>query len=188
MAKKQNSEAFQREQKKILARELDTLEREIKAFQIDFQRFFAGDLPLPPMEKGERIVDELRRLRGSRIRGVAERYRLSSLEARFNSYRELFSRREREQERKRRRPPEPQPDAAEGVLVGSGGHRLAAEVLYKGLYLSNGKRSPSMDLDRFRSYLGKQAEAVKAKTGCSNVMFRVAVEDGKMKLKAKPVR
>ena len=45
-----------------------------------------------------------------------------------------------------------------------------------------------MDLDRFGAYLERQAEAIRSKTGCREIQFRVAVEDGKMKLKAKPIR
>ena len=45
-----------------------------------------------------------------------------------------------------------------------------------------------MDLGRFRAYLDRQAEVIRKKTGCAEIQFRIAVEEGKMKLKAKPLR
>jgi hypothetical protein len=44
-----------------------------------------------------------------------------------------------------------------------------------------------MDLDTFRGYLQKQMTQIRDKTGCDAVQFRVVNEDGKVKLKAKPV-
>ena len=43
------------------------------------------------------------------------------------------------------------------------------------------------DLGSFRAYLGKQVDAIRQKTGCSDVQFRLALEDGKLKLKARPL-
>ena len=48
--------------------------------------------------------------------------------------------------------------------------------------------NPKMDLERFGAYLERQAESIRSKTGCREIQFRLAVEDGKMKLKAKPIR
>jgi hypothetical protein len=189
VAKSVKSEAYLLEQKEVLGRKLNALERSIKSFQIAFQRFLAGDIPVPPLDQGDSIQNEFRRLRNVGLRGVAEQYRMGSLEARFNSYRELFTRRERERERGTpRATKEVRPSPTEGVVVGKKGHQQAAEILYQGLFMAQGSGNPGMDLERFRSYLGKQADTVRAKTGCADVHFRVAVEDGKMKLKARPIR
>ena len=45
-----------------------------------------------------------------------------------------------------------------------------------------------MDIERFRSYIQHQAEVIRTKTGCREIQFRIAVQDGKMKLKARPIR
>lgn len=172
-------------------RELDALQKQIEQFRIDAQRFFAGDLPLPPEEQRDRISTQIRKLRSDQSRSVAETFRLGSLESRFNSQNELFKRRLREREEGGQRRPAvapPPPDPSQGVLVGRSGDPNAAEVLYKGLFLERGARSPSMDLERFRSYLSRQTDAIRAKTGCDDIHFRVAVEDGKPKLKARPVK
>ncbi len=64
----------------------------------------------------------------------------------------------------------------------------AVEALYKGLYLRRGATRTSMDLERFRSHLEKQAGVIRAKTGCQEIQFRIAEENGKMKIKAKPIK
>ena len=44
-----------------------------------------------------------------------------------------------------------------------------------------------MEPAAFRGYLAQQIESIRLKTGCDAVQFRIATEDGKLKLKAKPV-
>ncbi|MEM9554926.1 MAG: MXAN_5187 C-terminal domain-containing protein [Acidobacteriota bacterium] len=171
--------------------QLDALAREVEQFRIDAARFLAGDLHLPPEELRERIAASFRRLRGEQKLSVAENFRVNSLEARFNSQLDLYKRRLREREEggARRVVAEPAaPDPHEGVVYGRRGDPNAVEVLYKGLYLRNGAGNPSMDLERFRSYLQRQTDAIRSKTGCEDIHFRVSVEDGKTKLKARPVK
>ena len=48
----------------------------------------------------------------------------------------------------------------------------------------NAARRPTFD--SFQSYLKKQASQIRKKTGCEQVRFRIASEDGQLKLKAKP--
>ncbi len=176
---------------KKIERQLDRLAASIQQFRIDSQRFFAGDLPLPPDELRERLIAELRRLRSANLKGAAATFRLGSLEAQLNSHLDLFTRRQREREQGPRRIAEQGPSLADpetGVLVGRKAERGAVEALYKGLYLKSGTRNPKMDLERFRSYLDRQAEVIRSKTGCEEIQFRIAAQDGKMKLKARPIR
>lgn len=179
------TDASQEEAKK-LERAMDALAREIDRFRIDAQRFLAGDLPLPPDELKDRLQVKLRQLRNSKARGTAHNFRLNSLEAKLNSHADLLGRRVRARERgETRRALEmekPRHDAVQGVVVGRKVDSGAAEALFKGL------NNPSMGIEKFRGYLGRQAEAIRAKTGCSDIQFRVAVQDGKLKLKAKPIR
>lgn len=172
---------------KQLQREIDRLAVSIRKFRIDSQRFFAGDLKLPPDELRERIAAELRRLRSSSNKGAAANFRLGTLEAKFQSHLDLFGRRLRKREQSEVHTAErakPMPDPEKGVVLGPEASSSAVEALYQGLY----KRKPTMDIERFRSYIQHQAEVIRAKTGCREIQFRIAVQDGKMKLKARPIR
>ncbi|MEM7351774.1 MAG: MXAN_5187 C-terminal domain-containing protein [Acidobacteriota bacterium] len=174
---------------KKLERDIDQLAASIQRFRVDSQRFFAGDLPVPPEEQRERILAELRRLRGASLKGAAANFRLGSLEAQFQSHLDLFGRRLRARELgadggARVTEKKDRYDATKGIVVGSKDRKEAVAALYEGLYRYN----PKMDLERFRTYIDRQTEAIRAKTGCQEIQFRIAVQDGKTKLKAKPLR
>jgi hypothetical protein len=179
--------------KKAFEREVEAVSRRVDRFRVTVQRFFAGDIPMPPEELRDGIRAELRRLQASKLASSADRFRLGTVEAKFQSHLELFGKRLREREQgigaaAAANRPELQHDARQGVVFGTKTADGAVEALYKGLYLNSGSRNPSMDLDRFRQHLDKQAAAIRAKTGCAEIQFRVAEEDGKMKIKARPIK
>ncbi len=184
---------------------LDLLADGIEKFKLEFERFFAGAAVVPPDDHRAKLVRDLRELRGAQLRTSADQFRLASLEARFNSYSELFHRRLRDREEGRTarpaRPaatPERSLDAAAGVILTDRLEAAAVDALYSGLTRRVGAMSgtpgavgasgvPSMDLATFRGYLAQQLEAIRLKTGCEAAQFRIATENGKLKLKAKPV-
>lgn len=172
--------------------QLDDLERHVERLKVEFPRYFAGDLDRPPDELVQKIEDRLRRLRSSNVRRSVDNFRLGALEARFNSYREMFQRRLRNVEEGRvapRRPvapSRPRFDVESGVVVDQRADGEAVEALFQGL-CERSPRGATMDLDTFRSYLEKQVAAIRDKTGCAAVQFRVLTEEGKVKIKARPV-
>jgi hypothetical protein len=172
---------------------LDRLSNEIQKLRVDFERFFNGALPFPPDELRNRVQAQIRNLRGMSLQSAVDNFRLGDLEARFTSYNELFNRRVRDQEEGRhaaaRLASHPEPkryDPEKGIVFGERVDPAAAEALYQGLAASPGD-APRFDLDSFQTYLTKQVAAIREKTGCSQVQFRLAAEDGKLKLKARPV-
>jgi hypothetical protein len=174
---------------------LDQLNRDVQQLRVDFERFFNGALPFPPEELRGRVQTQIRTLRSLSTSATAvDSFRLGDLEARFNSYNELFNRRLRDVEEGRQpaarhAPPPPvarRYDPAKGILFGERIDPEAAEALYQGLAAAPGD-SPRFDLDSFQTYLARQVAAIRDKTGCSEVQFRLSSEDGKVKLKARPV-
>jgi hypothetical protein len=176
----------------VVSEALDQLQRDIRQLQIDFERFFNGGLPLPPEELRNRIQAQLRNLRNTNITAAVDSFRLNDLEARYNSYNEMFNRRLRDVEEGRSHHKvfavveRPRFDPRGGIVFGSEIDSAAAEALYHGLVAGPGD-GPRFDLDSFQTYLRRQTEAIRQKTGCDEVQFRVAEEDGKLKLKARPV-
>lgn len=170
--------------------EIDRLARDIKNLRIEYERFFSGAIVIPPDSLRDKIQAEFRRLRNAQT-SSAEQFRLGSLEARYNSYGELYQRRQREREegRSRRRMPDgvERPDPRQGVVVGSSVDSEAVDVLYRGLHRGSGA-GPRFDSHSFQAYLEKQTAAIRKKTGARHVQFRLVEEEGKMKLKAKPVQ
>jgi hypothetical protein len=182
-----------------LSEVIDRLGADIQRLRIDFERFWSGVLPLPPEDLRHRVQAQLRGLRNVSGGTAVDRFRLGDLEARFNAYNELFSRRLRDREEGRRRgagpPPPPAPvryDPTSGIVIGRAAAPEAVTALYEGLAAgSGGAGNGGLDLrfDRatFGAYLERQAAAIRDKTGCEEVHFRLATEDGKLKLKARPL-
>jgi hypothetical protein len=199
--------AAQGQAKAGLAESIDRLAADVQQLRVDFERFMSGALLFPPEELRQRIQAQLRQLRNASAMTAVDRFRLGDLEARYNSYNELFNRRLREREEGRPRtghvapppsvappPPPPRYDAAAGILIGRSPDPGAVAALYDGLTAT----APGgagvgivdalrFDLASFGSYLERQAAAIRDKTGCEEVQFRLAAEDGKLKLKARPV-
>ena len=170
--------------------DLDQLSQSIDSLRVEFERFFNGAVPAPPTVLRDRVQASLRRLRDRSGSPYAERFRLSQLEARYNSFAELFNRRLRDQEEGRAAAPAERSlatdyDLAQGVVVGDSVPEAALAALYAGLGRDGAGR---FDLETFRAYLDRQAAAIRAKTGCSQVRFRLVSEDGQTKLKARPMR
>ena len=175
-----------------LAETIDRLSSDVQQLRVDFERFFSGVLPFPPEDLRQRVQSQLRALRNANAATAVERFRLGDLEARYIAYNELFNRRLRDREEGRKRAPQAPPpvaqeryDPAGGIVIGLRPNSAAVEALYSGLAGSaDGSR---FDLATFGTFLQRQAAAIRDKTGCEEVNFRLAVEDGKLKLKARPV-
>jgi hypothetical protein len=203
---------------------IDHLAGEIRQLRVDFERFFSGALLIPPDELRRRVQARLRQLRSLNSMSAVDRFRLGDLEARHNSYDELYTRRLRDREEGRLRtgpspmtsmtpltplpPPRPSPaagnapgspgaagapaDAGAGsIVIGADPDPRAVAALYAQVTAADapggGAEGPRFDLASFGSYLQRQAAAIRAKTGCAEVQFRLAAEDGKLRLKARPL-
>jgi hypothetical protein len=178
--------------KRTLDEMLMRLDQDIRKFRIDFERFFTGNLPMPPEQLRIMIQNQIKELRTIHMKAVGHRFRYNSLEAKFNALLVLFNRRLREFElgNKTRRPVKssgPAHDPLKGVVIDDQPTVAAVQALFNGLYahLDGG---PKADFGKFQSYLNKQAAQIRDKTGCNEVSFRVASEKGKLKLKAKPIK
>jgi hypothetical protein len=168
------------------------LDQDIRRFQIDFERFFTGNLPMPPEQLRIMVQNQIKELRTVHMKAVAHRFRYNGLEAKFNALLVLFNRRLREYElgRKTKRPLEsqgPVHDPIKGVVIDDQPAVAAVQALFNGLY-ADSDRGPRADFDKFQTYLNKQVAQIRDKTGCDEVSFRVASEKGKLKLKARPVK
>lgn len=176
-----------------IERQLDDLFSRIRQLEVSYRRYLAGDIPYTqPAGEKEAIERQLRSLRNVNMKRAVDRFRLSNLEARFSSYTEMFDRKVRDLEEGVETPAsgvfsaKSEVDVEKGVVIEDATDRAAVEALFQGLYSKSG-RSLTMDLDSFRTYLGKQISSIRTKTGCDSVQFRLVDRDGKLKLKAKPI-
>jgi len=165
----------------------------IEQFRVDSERFYNGALPIPPEDLKTRIQRELRELRSSGAqRGAVDQFKMGSFEARFNTLSELFGRRLREREEGRGAAPPrvaaaeaPRHDPRAGIVFAGEPDAGAVEALWGGLVASGG--GATIELETFRGYIARQLGEIRLKTGVAAVQFRVVQEEGKLKLKAKPI-
>jgi hypothetical protein len=113
-----------------IERELNDLERGITTLKIEYERFFGGELKRPPVLPRRAVEETLRRLGNADVEKAAERFRLQSLQSRFNSFAELWAKRMQVKEEGRtgpvRRlgppvlaaPPEPKPGRKSSAVAG----------------------------------------------------------------------
>jgi hypothetical protein len=168
---------------------IERLEVEIRRLQVEYEKFFNGGRSLPPEDLRDKLRNEIRLLRNMTLRSVADSWRLGQVEARLATYSELFGRRLRQREEGRGQllpslEPQEAPDARVGIVCTDRVTPQAAAALFAGLAGSGG---PALGLDTFTTYLERQVEAIRARTGCSGVRFRLEPEGNRMKLKAKPI-
>lgn len=81
-----------------IERELVFLERNITALRVEYERFFGGELKRPPVQSRRTIEDVLRRTGNAEVEKAAERFRLQSLQSRYNSFVEIWDKRMRAKE------------------------------------------------------------------------------------------
>jgi hypothetical protein len=74
-------------------RELNDLDRGITALRIDYERFFGGELRRPPVPGRRTLEETLRRLGNAEMDKAADRFRLQTLQSRYNSFAELWDKR-----------------------------------------------------------------------------------------------
>lgn len=170
---------------------LDGLERSIGELKIEYEKFFNGARAVPPEDLRDAVRGRIRALRGANLHGLADRFRLGQLEARLSTLGELWGRRLREAEEGRAPATATlervhRLDPLRGVVVGGTVETESAEALYEGLAAGPGG-SPGFDLESFRTYLEQQVGAIREKTGCERVRFRLEPDGKRMKLKARPL-
>jgi hypothetical protein len=182
--------------------QLTRLEDDIRRLRIEFDIFFNGGAKRPPYDTKGRVETVLKRLGDDRTLTYAQRYRYSSLAARYNAFRDLWRRTMQEREEGRdpvsaARAHVKEETAAIKVepvsYVCADAHREVAVL--KNLYdsLIEAKRrcgEPTEDLSfpKFHRLIASKADGLKERFGCDRVQFSVAVEGGHVSFKARADR
>lgn len=200
-----------------LEEQMDFLEESIRKIKIQYDLYFAGLRKVPPTFERGRLDSFIHDLSRMKIRETGFRFRLNALIARYNHYRELWSRMSREREEGpmdyRRRAAALQEaelklaafqreetsrqedrsvtseDGGSYVMVTPSPDPGSVSRLYDEIIQAQkalGKALPTVA--QVGAMVQKQAESLRERYGVSTIGFRVEVIDGKVKLKAKPLR
>ncbi|HXH05410.1 MAG TPA: MXAN_5187 C-terminal domain-containing protein [Vicinamibacterales bacterium] len=181
-----------------LARDLEALAADLKRLEAEYSMFFAGRRARPPWETRARVEAVIRRWDRGYIQSAADRFRFSSLQARFAKMSELWDRALRAREEGRpgplappapKAPPPPRAQPARVVLCAASiadpdRERKKLLTLYESLTEARHRaRQPAVPFDRFEALVRNQVERLRG-AGSPRVDFQVVMEEGKVSFKA----
>ena len=193
--------------------DLDAIEKGIRQLQIDWEKFFGGVERKPPTDAKFRLEALIRRYSNAEIRNNTERFRFQNLAARYQTFAELWAKRLRAMEEGRpvglhgkaaamAPPPHPSPALAERMAAPAA--RATNEVRVKDpaadteavrtlfdRFLEARKQAGeggAVKFESFQKIIAQQSTRILNEKGASAVDFRLETKDGKVSLKAKPVR
>ena len=194
-----------------VADDLAQLEHSIRLLQIEWGKFFGGVEKQPPNNLKAKVEELIRKHAFGQFQNPTERFRYQTQSARYSSFSEMWNRRLRALEEGRpiqgARPPRTvaarppavgeltrSPEAsrvAEPVRIGSStGGDTAVRTLFERFVearRASGDAAP-VRYESFEKLINQQAARLRADKGAQAVDFRLETKDGKVSLKAKPVR
>jgi hypothetical protein len=187
-----------------LDRELHTLEAELRKLEGEYNMYFSGRRPRPPVETRARVEQLVKRMDRAYIQNYGDRFRFSTLQARLAAFADLWDRGLRARDegrpgpfaRKQPEPPKapPKPSKGEDRIVYVTAFRDPMKEMDKLHDLYDTLREAreelgeeNMPFHKFTELVKKQFAKLK-KDGAPEVAFRVAVKDGKLNLTAKGLK
>lgn len=194
-----------------LSEDIERLEASIRQLQIEWDKFFGGVERRPPTALQARVEALVRQHANTDIRNATERFRYQNVTARFNTLNELWNKRLRALEEGRPLgvhglraqalpPPTPapagqpqapavRPQREEFRVADPARDGAALEALYERFAASRQRTGePAVRFDTFRKLIAQQAQRLLVEKNASAVDFRIETKDGKVSLKAKPVK
>jgi len=183
--------------------ELAALDRRMTALKVDYERFFSGDLKLPPIAARRELEQFLKRLGNEDIDRAADRFRLQAMEGRYNAMRELWEKKLSAREQGRtlagrplaHPPPSPADASSPGPVdaAGAGDVKPKRRVDFSPLFerYCTARRTLGEDVsklryDKFEEQVLRQAEEIRKRTGCKKLVFEVHTQEGRVRLIGRP--
>ena len=195
-----------------IERDLDFLERSLTSLRVDYERFFAGDLKVPPVAARRKAEEVFRRVGNVDVERAAEAFRLQALQGRFMALTELWDKRVSAKEEGRglfrapraaaapprpaAPPPEPshRPKSVSSDGEGSTSVKAVGRGDMKSLFdrfcaarAAAGEDVSKLRYDRFEDLVKKQAAEIRRTTGATRLSFEVQTREGKVRLVGKPL-
>ena len=176
-----------------LDRELDDVEKAISQLKRDFEMYFAGVTRQPPNDSRAKLEKIIRKYSLNTSYSYAQRFRFSNLAARFNTYQDLWSKQlKAKEEGKFAAGNSPIPPSREAPITKK--HKKTQDKAgslfdqYAQFREKNGEPPPNINSEKFKQMIDTQRDSLMKKYHCKDVEFYIAVEEGKTKLKAKPMK
>lgn len=181
-----------------IAEEIAAFEQRLEELIRAYEQYFQGTEPREPLKLLEEVEQAARRYAGTSIANTMVKFKFNSVVARLNSYKQHWSRILRQIDegrypRDRMRMKLHQKvaggQARSDAPTSSPPTRNEIDDVYQ-KYLSARKscnlQTDTMAPEKLKETLEKQRDALQKKHNCNDIEFRVVIEDGKPKIKARP--
>ena len=183
--------------------DLQRLETELKRLEVEYNMFFAGRLPKPPWDTRGRVEALIKQYDRAHIQNFGDRFRFQSLQARFNTFVDLWDRGLRAREEGRAGPfsvkraekpapadPERPKDRILHVTTFQDPMREMDRLqdLYESLVEARRESGQeAVPFHKFAELVKNQVKKLR-ESGSPEVAFRVAVKDGKVNFTARGLK
>lgn len=187
---------------------IDRIEEGIRRLKQQYDVFFSGATPHPPIELRNEIERLIRQYTNTSMRRYADQFRFNTVVGRFNLYAELWNKQVRAREEGGPRgqvvPPPPPPAARSrrpaddpqtplvAIRISNPETELEGlRALYESYSRARSEASgaPSkVSMDAFVRKLSDQVNSIKASRGCNSVEFVITSGGSQVQIKARPTR
>jgi hypothetical protein len=187
--------------------DMNALEKDIRAYKIEFEQYFGGGKKRPPNEIEWRIDTITKRYseRGQNMNS-GQRFRFSTLVQAYVKYREMFKKRVKKQEegvvdhhfgaaakaiqaqRAHTRKHEAGRKVAFAITCSDPDQEASKVenlfVAFTQAQRDAGEKHKPLSLEQFREFIRKKTQQLKDAQHCREVEYRIEIEDGEVRLKA----
>jgi len=185
--------------------QLETLLRKLEK---EYDQFFCGLLRREPADTENAVLAIVRGYAGRPIQNPTLGFKYTSLVARYNSFRTVWTRKMREREEGRaagnavaRRVAPPRAEPRHPVHTAARpGEYLASDPLHESRHLEqffetyrrlreeSGESTAKLQVETFQRALAEKVDKIKREQGCEAVLIRVVNDQGRTRIVAKPFR
>jgi len=172
------------------------LESDIQRLKTQYDQFFLGVQKIPPEKLARDVAREIRLLSTANVTNTATKFRIQQVVSRYNTFLSYWQRNLRDIEDgrvPRRKGAAADPTGSNGDVIAISSpdvDREQMDRLFRALnreYRRIGSdTAPEMSM--IRRMVQKQTADLKKKYGCQKVAYKVVSEEGKVKIKASPVK
>jgi hypothetical protein len=181
-----------------IAEDLELLDHKLGSLKLAYEQYFLGSRPREPQQLRQEVQKLVAYYSNLAIPNTSLRFKFSSLCARYQAHKRQWDDVLRKIEqgaysphRFRAELHQRERGVTEHEAAPAPAPREATELLFDEYLAARqqcGQEVRGLDLARFKKMLEQQETQIRAKLGPGELRFRVAIEDGKVKLKAARAR
>ncbi|HWR97798.1 MAG TPA: MXAN_5187 C-terminal domain-containing protein [Candidatus Methanoperedens sp.] len=187
--------------------DIPQLESLLRQLELEYDKFLCGQERQEPWKTENKVLGIVRAYASRPIQNSTLSFKYNALVARYNSFKTIWSRRQREREEGRgpqaratRAPGAPRPAAPPGRGRANTGEYLASEPRHEQRHLTQfyetyrrlreqaGESVAKLTPASFEKALADKIEQIKREQRCEAVLVRVVSENGRTRIVAKPFR